>query len=42
MIVVLKEHPNEKQLDNLKAWLTSLGLRIHESEGVNHQILGLV
>ena len=33
MIVVLKEHPNEKQLDNLKAWLTSLGLRIHESEG---------
>ena len=42
MIVILKEHPNPKQLDNLKAWLTSLGLAIHESDGVNHQILGLV
>ena len=42
MIVILKEHPNPKQLDNLKAWLTSMGLRIHESDGVNHQILGLV
>ncbi len=42
MIVILKEHPNPKQLDNLKAWLTSMGLKIHESDGVNHQILGLV
>ena len=42
MIVVLKEHPNQRQLDNLKAWLTSMGLVIHESDGVNHQILGLV
>ena len=42
MIVVLKEHPNQKQLDNLKAWLTSMDLVIHESDGVNHQILGLV
>ncbi len=42
MIVILKEHPNQKQLENLKAWLTSMGLAIHESDGVNHQILGLV
>ena len=42
MIVILKEHPNPKQLDNLKAWLNSMGLVIHESDGVNHQILGLV
>ncbi len=42
MIVILKEHPNPKQLDSLKTWLTSMNLTIHESDGVNHQILGLV
>ena len=26
MVVILKEHPNEKQLENLKNWLGSLGL----------------
>ena len=31
MVVILKENPNEKQLENLKNWLTSLGLEIHES-----------
>ncbi len=42
MIVILKENPKQKQLDNLKAWLTSMGLKIHESDGINHRILGLV
>ena len=42
MIVILKEHPNQKQLDNLKNWLCGMGLAIHESDGVNHKILGLV
>ena len=42
MIVILKENPNQKQLENLKSWLTGIGLTIHESEGVNHRILGLV
>ena len=42
MVVILKEHPNEKQLDNLKNWLSSLGLEIHMSTGTKHTILGLV
>ena len=42
MVVNLKEHPNEKQLENLKNWLGSLGLEIHTSTGAKHTILGLV
>ena len=42
MVVILKEHPNEKQLANLKNWLSSLGLEIHTSTGANHTVLGLV
>ena len=42
MIVILKENPNPKQLDSLKTWLTGMNLTIHESDGINHQILGLV
>lgn len=42
MIVVLKENPNPKQLANLKQWLTSQGVTIHESKGVGQTILGLV
>ncbi len=42
MIVLLKENPNPKQLENLKDWIKSLGLRIHESQGDHKLILGLV
>lgn len=42
MIVILKENPNPKQLENLKNWLRSMDMTIHESQGVNHLILGLV
>ena len=42
MIVILKENPNPKQLENLKNWLRSMDMTIHESRGVNHLILGLV
>ncbi len=42
MIVILKDSPNPKQLDNLKNWLRSMGLEIHESQGVNSRVLGLV
>ena len=42
MIVILKENPNPKQLESLKTWLTGMDLTIHESDGVNHRILGLV
>ena len=42
MIVVLKEHPNQTQLDNLTDWLKSLGLAIHVTKGVHQTILGLI
>ncbi len=42
MIVILKKNPDEKQLNNLMAWLKSLNITIHPSEGDMHTILGLV
>ncbi len=42
MIVILKKNPDEKQLNNLMAWLKSLNITIHPSEGEMHTILGLV
>ena len=42
MIVILKKHPEEKQLNNLMAWLKSLNIAIHPSEGATHLVLGLV
>ncbi|NLG13457.1 MAG: 3-deoxy-7-phosphoheptulonate synthase [Lentisphaerae bacterium] len=42
MIIVLKENYDQKQLDNLKKWLTNQGVSIHESSGVCQTILGLV
>ncbi|MDY2656565.1 MAG: 3-deoxy-7-phosphoheptulonate synthase [Candidatus Limiplasma sp.] len=42
MIVILKKNPEEKQLNNLMAWLKSLGITIHPSEGATHLVLGLV
>ena len=42
MIVILKKNPEEKQLNNLMAWLKSLNIAIHPSEGATHLVLGLV
>ena len=42
MIIILRRDPEAKQLENLKAWLVSQNLTIHESRGENHTILGLV
>ena len=42
MEVVLKKLPDKEQLNNLKNWLNSLGVSIHESEGENSLVLGLV
>ena len=42
MIIVLKKNPEEKQLNNLMAWLNSMNLSIHPTEGATHTILGLV
>lgn len=42
MIVVLKDNPDKKQLENLVAWLESMGLGIHMSEGQSSTIMGLI
>ncbi len=42
MIVILKSNPNPMQLENLKKWIESKGIGIHESVGSSHRILGLV
>jgi len=42
MIVILKENPEQKQLDNLITWLKSMDLNIHISEGTHHTVLGLI
>lgn len=42
MIVVLKRNPDQKQVENLKIWLRSMNLDIHESHGSMSTILGLV
>jgi len=42
MIVILKDNPDKRQLDNLIAWLESMGLGIHMSEGHSSTIMGLI
>ena len=42
MVVVLKENPNEKQLQNLMNWLTAQGLEINVCKGQHQTILGLI
>jgi len=42
MIIILRENPEQKQLDNLVSWLKSMGLDIHYSKGVNKTIMGLI
>jgi 3-deoxy-7-phosphoheptulonate synthase len=42
MIVILKDNPNQKQVDNLIQWLKSLNLDINYSQGKNTTILGLI
>jgi len=42
MIIILKENPDKKQLDNLTSWLRSMDLDINYSHGANTTILGLL
>lgn len=42
MVVVLKQNPDQKQLNNLTSWIKSMGIDIHESRGSMQTILGLV
>ena len=42
MIVILKENPETRQLDNLTSWLEKQGITLHQTKGVHQTILGLV
>lgn len=42
MVIILKNNPDQTQLDNLVAWLTSMDLHIHYSKGATNTILGLI
>ena len=42
MIIILKDNPELRQLENLRNWLTSMGLSIHESVGESTTIMGLI
>jgi 3-deoxy-7-phosphoheptulonate synthase len=42
MVVVIKKDTSEEQLLNLKEWLKSFGVDIHESHGEYETVLGLV
>ena len=42
MILVLKRHPDEKQLDSLLEWLHRMRLETHLSQGSYQTVLGLV
>ena len=42
MIILLKQDANQKQVDNLKNWLTDSGFSLHESVGSHHTLIGLI
>ena len=42
MIVILKENPNQLQVDSLMNWLRSKDIEIHTSVGEHQTVLGLV
>ena len=42
MIVILKQNPEKEQYDNLISWFRSMNLDIHESQGEETRIVGLV
>jgi 3-deoxy-7-phosphoheptulonate synthase len=42
MIIILKNNPEQRQLENLRSWLLSMGLNIYESKGESTNIMGLI
>ncbi|MCI5778275.1 MAG: 3-deoxy-7-phosphoheptulonate synthase, partial [Lentisphaeria bacterium] len=42
MVVILKENPEQRQLDNLLAWIAAQGVTPHITHGAHQTILGLV
>ena len=42
MIVILKENPDQAQLDSLLMWLKEQHVDVHPTIGAHHTILGLI
>ncbi|MDO4619930.1 MAG: 3-deoxy-7-phosphoheptulonate synthase [Lachnospiraceae bacterium] len=42
MIVILKEHPEQTQLDHLMGWLKEQQIEVHPTVGAHQTILGLI
>ena len=42
MVIILKENPEKRQLDNLLQWIESQGVTPHITEGMHQTIVGLV
>ena len=42
MIIILKNNPDKRQLENVRNWLASMNLSIHEINGENTTIFGLI
>ncbi len=42
MIVILKDRADERQVENLTTWLTSMNIGTHISRGSEHTIIGLI
>ena len=42
MIIVVKNNPDKKHMDNLVRWIKGLGLDIHMSRGADTTIMGLI
>ena len=42
MVILLKDHADKKQVDNLVNWLKSMGFDVHMSVGSHQTLLGLI
>lgn len=42
MIIILKQNPEKEQVESLKQWLKGMNFDIHESQGMQSTILGLI
>ena len=42
MVILLKDHADQRQVDNLVAWLKAMGFDVHMSVGSHQTLLGLI
>ena len=42
MVILLKDHADKRQVDNLVSWLKSMGFDVHMSVGSHQTLLGLI